>query len=100
MSAGEGPDPASTVPPVGLAPEGEDFAHPWLISAIVSAICFAIGFGILYATGLWAKIMQWADAPFMFYFAILMPVLVGFTLYGIVITFVRLFRKPSKPAAK
>lgn len=100
MSAGEGSDPASAVPPVGLAPEGEDFAHPWLISAIVSAICFGVGFGVLYLSGLWSKIMQWADAPFMFYFAILMPVIVGFTVYGIVITVMRLFRKPKKPAAK
>lgn len=89
----------AAVPPVGLAPEGQDFAHPWLISAIVSAICFTIGFLALYFTGLWAKIWQWADAPFMFYFAILMPVIVGFTFYGIGITIVRLFGGKKKPAA-
>lgn len=80
---------ANAVPPVGLAPEGQDFSHPWLISGIVSAISFTLGFAVLYATGLWAKIWQWADAPFMFYFAILMPVIVGFTIYGIVITVMR-----------
>lgn len=77
------PSPASIPPPIGAAPENEDFTHPWIISAIVSALCFALGFGLLYATGLWANFWQWADAPFMFYAAILTPVLLGFYSYGV-----------------
>ena len=85
-----------TVPPVGLAPEGQDYSHPWIVSAIVSALCFLIGFALLYATGWWARIWQWADAPFMFYFAILLPVLAGFALYGVYLTCGWLFGRPKR----
>jgi len=78
-------------PPIGVAPDGEDYSHPWIISAIVSAICFAIGFALLYSTGIWANFWQWADGPFLFYFAILTPVLLGFYTYGIVLLIKRLF---------
>jgi len=69
----------------------------------VSALCFAIGFAVLYFSGLWTKLLQWADAPFMFYFAILAPVLFGFTMYGIYLAFAKLFgwerkRRPAHPA--
>jgi len=85
-----------TVPPVGIAPEGQDFVHPYVISAIVSVICFGVGFLVLWLSGLWAKIWQWADAPFMIYFAILMPVLVGFTVYGILLGIGKVLRKRAK----
>lgn len=80
------------VPPVGLAPEGYDYAHPWIISAGVSALCFLVGFACLYPSGVWAQFGQWADGPFLFCFALLAPVLVGFTLYGIVIVIRRIIR--------
>lgn len=80
-------------PPIGAAPENEDYSHPWIISAIVSTICFAIGFGVMYSTGLWANFQQWADGPFLFYFAILTPVIFGFCVYGLILTVTRLFRK-------
>ena len=89
----EGSLPGSKpVPPVGLAPEGYDYAHPWIISAVVSVICFAVGFACLYPTGVWAQFGQWADGPFLICFALLAPVLVGFTLYGIAIVVRRLVR--------
>lgn len=72
-----------STPPIGAAPENEDFQHPWIISAIVSAICFVIGFVILYSSKLWTNFAQWADWPFLFYTAILTPVLMGFYTYGI-----------------
>ncbi|GMV80751.1 MAG: hypothetical protein AMXMBFR7_19350 [Planctomycetota bacterium] len=72
-----------SVPPIGLPPAGEDFVHPWIVSAIVTTLMFVLGFGVLWLTGLWAKIHQWADAPFMFYFAVLMPVIVGFSIYAL-----------------
>ena len=75
--------PASDPPPIGVAPDGQDFAHPWIVSAIISALSFGVGFVVLHLTGWWEKILQWADAPFLFYFAILMPVIVGFCLYGV-----------------
>ena len=95
MAHGTKPDP-NTVPPVGLAPEGQDFAHPYVISAIVSILCFGVGFLALWLTGLWAKLPQWADAPFMIYFAILLPVLAGFMLYGIFHTVAKLTGKRAK----
>jgi hypothetical protein len=82
-------------PPIGAAPENEDFSHPWIISGIVSTICFGLGFALLYSTGAWHNVWQWADGPFMFYLAILAPVLVGFYAYGIYLLVnatVRLFR--------
>ena len=78
-------------PPIGLAPEGQDFKHPWLISSIISAVCFVIGFVILYATGLWANFWQWADGPFLFYVAVLTPVLLGFYAYGVYLLIAKLF---------
>ena len=72
-------------PPIGAAPEGQDFAHPWLITAMISALSFCIGFGTLYATGLWGKIWHWADGPFLFYLSILLPVIAGFSIYGLVV---------------
>lgn len=80
-------------PPIGAAPEGQDFAHPWIISSIVTAISFGIGFAIMYATGLWANFWHWADGAFLFYFAIILPVLVGFTIYGMVITIKKMTSK-------
>lgn len=74
---------ADDVPPVGIAPEGQDYKHPWIVSAVVSALAFATGGLILYLTGWWAKIHNWADITFVIYFAILMPVIVGFFFYGI-----------------
>ena len=65
----------------------------WLISLIVSALSFGIGFLLLYVTGFWAKLWQWADAPFMLYLAILLPVLVGFSLYGLVLALWRIVRR-------
>ena len=88
-----------TPPPIGAAPEGQDFRHPWIVSAIVSTICFGIGFAVLYATGLWAKITEWADAPFLFYFAILMPVIVGFSIYGVVVAVQKVLRGGKKRGA-
>ena len=85
-----------TVPPMGIAPEGQDFEHPYVISAIVSAICFGVGFLVLWLGGLWGKIGQWADAPFMIYFAILLPVLVGFTTYGVALGIAKVRRKRAK----
>ena len=83
-------------PPIGAAPEDQDFSHPWLISAIVSTICFAAGFTFMYLTGIWANFQQWADGPFLFYFAILMPVIFGFCVYGLVISVRRLLGFGSK----
>jgi hypothetical protein len=80
-----------TPPPIGAAPENEDYSHPWIISAIVSAICFGIGFAFLYSTGLWANFWQWADAAFLVYAAILTPVLLGFYCYGIYLLISKLF---------
>ena len=80
-------------PPIGAAPEGEDFSHPWIISSIVTAISFGVGFVIMYTTGMWANFLHWADGAFLFYFAIILPVLVGFTVYGIVLTLTRLTKK-------
>lgn len=77
---------------MGLAPEGHDFAHPWIISAVISALCFVAGFVVLYVSGLWANIQQWADAPFPLYFAILAPVLLGFAGYGVWLLAAKLFR--------
>ena len=85
MEQEQGRSDPKSVPPVGLAPEGLDFAHPWIISAIVSALCFLLGFACLYWTGLWKQFGEWADGPFLFYFAILAPVLVGFGVYGILL---------------
>lgn len=83
-------------PPIGAAPENEDYSHPWIISGIVSSICFAIGFVVLYYTGIWSNFWHWADFPFMFYAAILTPVLLGFYAYGIYLLIVKLFgRKKS-----
>ena len=85
-------DPDS-VPPIGFSPEGQDFAHPWIVSALVSGLCFAIGFALLYFSGWWAQILQWADLPFLVYFAILFPVLVGFTIYGVFVVLQKVLRK-------
>ncbi len=74
---------SSIPPPIGAAPENEDYSHPWIISAIVSAVCFAAGFALLYTTKLWANFRQWADLPFLMYCAILTPVLLGFYTYGV-----------------
>ncbi len=84
-------------PPIGFAPENEDYSHPWIISAIVSAICFVLGFVLLYATGLWANFWQWADGPFLFYCAILTPVLLGFYAYGVFLLLSRLLGFRRKP---
>ncbi len=70
-------------PPIGAAPENEDFTHPWIISGIVSALCFVAGFILLYTTRLWSNFRQWADWPFLMYAAILTPVLLGFYVYGV-----------------
>ncbi|MCZ7647579.1 MAG: hypothetical protein M5U26_20365 [Planctomycetota bacterium] len=87
------------VPPIGMPPAGQDFAHPWIVSAIVSALTFTIGFAVLKLTGLWTQFSEWADAPFMFYFAILMPVIVGFVMYGIYLAVQKLMGKaPARPA--
>ena len=86
----------SNIPPIGLAPENQDYSHPWIISAIVTAICFVLGFGIMYATGLWANFWNWADAAFLFYFAILTPVLLGFYAYGMYLLVTRTFRLCQK----
>ncbi|HYG77293.1 MAG TPA: hypothetical protein VEK08_19970 [Planctomycetota bacterium] len=83
-------------PPIGAAPDGQDFSHPWIISGIVSAICFVIGFVFMYTTGLWANFWQWADGPFLFYFAILTPVLIGFYSYGVYLLITALFRSKAK----
>ena len=80
-------------PPIGAAPENEDFSHPWIISGIVSALCFAVGFGLLYATRLWSNFWQWADWPFLMYCAILTPVLLGFYSYGVYRLCARFFGK-------
>lgn len=80
-------------PPIGAAPEGEDFAHPWIISTVVSVISFGVGFAIMYATGLWSNFWHWADGAFLFYFAIILPVLIGFTAYGIFLTLSKLTKK-------
>ena len=83
-------------PPIGAAPDGEDFSHPWIISAIVSTICFGVGFVFMYSTGLWANFSRWADGPFLFYFAILTPVIIGFIIYGTCTVIGRLFfRRPA-----
>jgi O-antigen/teichoic acid export membrane protein len=84
-------EPSSIPPPIGAAPENEDYAHPWIITGVVSAICFVIGFVVLYSTGLWSNFWQWADAPFLFYTAILTPVLLGFYCYGIFLLISRVF---------
>ena len=81
------------IPPIGVAPENEDFSHPWIISAAVSALCFGIGFAVLYATGVWANIWQWADATFLVYAAILTPVLLGFYCYGVYLAVYKLLRR-------
>ena len=86
------PDPKAT-PQVGLSLERQDFSHPWVVSGIVSALSFALGLLVLYCTGRWAKLWQWADMPFMIYFAILMPVLCGFTLFGLYTLVEKFFRK-------
>ena len=86
------------IPPIGAAPENEDFQHPWIISIIVSTICFGVGFVILYTSRLWTNFAQWADWPFLFYTAILTPVLMGFYTYGVYRCIELLFRK-DKPAA-
>jgi|GEM_PF-1960592 len=78
-------------PPIGAAPENQDFSHPWIISFIVSAICFAIGFAVLYTTRIWSNFWQWADWPFLLYFAILTPVLLGFFVYGVYRVVTRVF---------
>jgi len=78
-------------PPIGAAPDGEDFSRPWLISGIVSAICFVIGFVFMYTTGIWANFWQWADGPFLLYFAILTPVLIGFYSFGLYLLISRVF---------
>ena len=85
--------PLPSIPPIGAAPENEDFKHPWVISAIVSSICFVIGFAFMYTTGIWANFWQWADAAFLVYAAILTPVLLGFYSYGIYLLIRKLFRK-------
>ena len=76
-------DPRTIPPPIGIAPENEDYSHPWIISAIVSTLCFAVGFVLMYCSGLWTNFQQWADGPFLFYFAILTPVIIGFCVYGL-----------------
>ena len=81
----------NSTPPIGAAPENEDYSHPWIISGIVSAICFVLGFAALYSSGLWANFWQWADAPFLFYFAVLTPVLAGFYAYGIYLFMGKIF---------
>ena len=78
-----------STPPIGAAPEGQDFAHPWIISTIVTAVCFGLGFGIMYATGLWSNFWHWADGAFLFYFAIILPVIVGFSIYGLYLMIAR-----------
>jgi len=85
-----------STPPIGAAPENEDYAHPWIISTIVSAICFGIGFVILYTSRLWNNFAQWADWPFLFYTAILTPVLMGFYAYGVYRVIQMLFQKKKK----
>ncbi|MBV8072214.1 MAG: hypothetical protein JO270_20080 [Acidobacteriaceae bacterium] len=87
------PEP-QTPPPIGAAPENEDFTHPWLISGIVSTLCFAVGFVLLYVTGWWSNLWQWADVTFIVYAAILTPVLLGFYCYGVYLALQKLFRKP------
>jgi hypothetical protein len=85
-------------PPIGGAPEDQDFQRPWLISAIVSTFCFGAGFLLLYTTGIWRHVRQWADWPFMFYLAILTPVLLGFYVYGVYRVVVLVSqRKPAQP---
>jgi hypothetical protein len=93
------PAPRAATPPIGGAPENQDFKRPWLISAIVSTLCFGAGFFLLYTTGIWTRLRNWADWPFMFYLAILTPVLLGFYAYGVyrVIEIVRQ-RKSSSPS--
>ena len=89
-------DEQDTIPPIGAAPENEDFEHPWIISIIVSTICFGIGFAMLYSSSLWNNIAQWADWPFLFYTAILTPVLMGFYTYGVYRCIELVFRKEKK----
>jgi hypothetical protein len=86
----------STPPPFGVAPENEDFSHPWLISGVISAICFGVGFALLYTTRIWANFWQWADWPFLFYCAILTPVLLGFYAYGVYRLVLALFKGREK----
>jgi hypothetical protein len=78
-----GPAEPENPPPIGVAPEHHDYSRPWLVSALVSAACFSVGFALLYGTGAWHNIRQWADAPFMVCLAILAPVLAGFHAYAI-----------------
>ncbi len=87
-------------PPIGSAPEGHDYVHPWIISAVVSTIAFTIGFVFLYFTGAWKQIQQWADAPFLFYLAILLPVIAGFTVYGIVLFTLRILGKGKQHGSR
>lgn len=85
--------PREVTPPIGVAPENEDYTHPWVISTIISTISFAIGFAILYATRAWSNFLQWADWPFLMYCAILTPVLLGFYIYGMCRLVGALFRR-------
>jgi len=85
-----------SIPPIGAAPENHDFSHPWIISTIVSAICFGVGFVLMKVSGLWANFQQWADGPFLFYFAILAPVILGFTGYGLYLLARRVLGKRAK----
>lgn len=87
---------SDSTPPIGAAPENEDFQHPWIISAIVSALCFGIGFVLLYTSRIWSNLAQWADWPFLFYTAILTPVLMGFYTYGVYRVLEILFRRKTK----
>jgi uncharacterized protein (DUF2062 family) len=79
-------------PPIGAAPDNHDYNHPWIISGIISASCFAVGFFLLYSTRLWSNFTQWADWPFVFYCAILAPVLLGFYTYGVCRLIMLLFK--------
>jgi hypothetical protein len=89
-------DSPNSPPPIGAAPEDHDYSHPWIISAIVSSICFVIGFIFLSTTKIWANFCQWADWPFLFYTAILTPVLMGFYAYGVYRLVAMLFARKRK----